>query len=525
MAPPQEQAPLAPTEEDRLPISLTDRIAALGQQSFRLPEGWQNFNEEEFDMLIKDVLAGAGINKSGLPEGWTMVITRKKRKRIHTLPNAPEFLVGTMYNHPSVQEPEDEWEWELTIRARTHNLTSHDNFDVLEKLPPIPRNRMFPEMVPQDVPDDDDDEEWTRIISTRIRNLQSRSEILIERDDMVLPVIASSPDLGLKQSQEMGLPDLGGLPEVPTISGLPELPSLSGLPDIPDLPNLPDDFDDLEERLGNLLTFMRCADDDALASGGVPNLGIEVNRNEIPELDLANVPGAVPTCGVEARKKEAKKIQKEAKKKSKKVKKQLKKEADRHDSVAKKKKEKAQELRESIDYCERKPEALQFAIDVNKKQPSEKEQCHTEDTEKEEKKKEKKTSIPSFAEAMMGVIMTDIKKGNEKAKRDAEAERAFRYASDTSFVLSSASMGRQSGVIGGFEAFGAVAMAISEGSFREDNSGTREPEREGPYRPPSPPPSPPPPPPPPPLPPKRGDNIRMPYGDVLKSDAAWNIFQ
>ena len=104
---------------------------------------------------------------------------------------------------------------------------------------------------------------------------------------MVLPVIASSPDLGLKQSQEMGLPDLGGLPEVPTISGLPELPSLSGLPDIPDLPNLPDDFDDLEERLGNLLTFTRRADDDALASGGVPNLGIEVNRNEIPELDLA----------------------------------------------------------------------------------------------------------------------------------------------------------------------------------------------------------------------------------------------
>ena len=101
------------------------------------------------------------------------------------------------------------------------------------------------------------------------------------------------------------------------------------------------------------------------------------------------LPGAVPTCSVGARKKEAKKIQKEAKKKSKKVKKQLKKEADRHNAVAKKKKEKAQELRESIDYCERKPEALQFAIDVNKKQPIEKEQCHTEDTEKEEKKKEK----------------------------------------------------------------------------------------------------------------------------------------
>ena len=208
---------------------------------------------------------------------------------------------------------------------------------------------------------------------------------MIKCDEMVLPVIASSPDLGLKQSKEMGLPDLGGLPGVPTISGLPELPSLSGLPDILDLPNLPDDFDDeLEKRLGNLLTF------DALASDGVLNLGIEVNRNDIPELDLANIPGAVPTCGVGARKKEVKKIQKEAKKKSKKVKKQLKKEAERHDAVAKKKKEKAQELRN----CERKPEALQFAIDVNKKQPIEKEQCHTEDTEKEEKKKEKKPVSP-----------------------------------------------------------------------------------------------------------------------------------
>ena len=61
-----------------------------------------------------------------------------------------------------------------------------------------------------------------------------------------------------------------------------------------------------------------------------------MNRNDIPELGLANVPGAVQTCGVGARKKEAKKIQKEAKKKSKKVKKQLKKEADRHDADAKK---------------------------------------------------------------------------------------------------------------------------------------------------------------------------------------------
>ena len=125
----------------------------------------------------------------------------------------------------------------------------------------------------------------------------------------------------------------------------------------------------------------------------------------------------------------------------------------------------------------------------------------------------------------MGVIMTDIKKSNEKAKRDAEAERAFRYASDTFFVQLSASTGRQSGVIGGFEAFGAAAMAISKGRLRADNSGTQQHTMEPLYRPQYRSPSPPPPPPPSPSPPKSGNNIRIPYGDVLKSDAAWNLFK
>ena len=174
-------------------------------------------------------------------------------------------------------------------------------------------------------------------------------------------------------------------------------------------------------------------------------------------------------------------------------------------------------MRQSIDYCERKTEALHFAIDVNKKQPIEKEQCYTEDTEEKEKKKEKNTSTSLFVAAMMGVIMVDIEKGNEKTKPDAEAKRDHRHASDTSFVQSNASKGRQSGVIGGFEAFGAAAMAISKGRFCEDNSGTRQRIIEPRIGPPSgtlPPP-----------PPKPEDNIRMPYGDVLKSDAAWSIFK
>ena len=251
-----------------------------------------------------------------------------------------------MYNYPRVEEPEDQWEWELSIHARIQNLTSDDTFEVLENLPPIPINPIVAEWVPQDVPDDDDDDGWNREMHRHLSNLQSRSEISTERDEKGHPVVASLPDLGLKESKEMGLPDIGGLPELPSISGLPDF---SSLPSLPELPKLPDDFDrDIEERFRNLLTDTSCANDDALASCGVPNLGIEVNRNDIPQLDLDNIPGAVPPCSVGAKKKEAKKIQKEAKKKSKNVKKQLKKEADRHDAVSKKKKEKAQELRQSI---------------------------------------------------------------------------------------------------------------------------------------------------------------------------------
>ena len=79
---------------------------------------------------------------------------------------------------------------------------------------------------------------------------------------------------------------------------------------------------------------------------------------------------------------------------------------------------------------------------------------------------------------MMGIIMVDIEKGNEKAKQDAEAETEHRYASDTSFVQSNPSRGRQSGVIGGFVAFGAAAMAISKGRFCKDDSGMGQPKME-----------------------------------------------
>ena len=156
-------------------------------------------------------------------------------------------------------------------------------------------------------------------------------KILNQRDEMGLPDLGGLSDLSLNQSKDMELPDLDS-------SGLPDLPDL--LPDLPDLPDLPHSPDDLEECFKNLLTDTPHGNDETLVSGEIPNPDIEMNRNDIPELDLANIPGAVPSCVVGAKKKEVKKIKKEARKITKKVKKQLKKEAKRHDAVAKQKKEK-----------------------------------------------------------------------------------------------------------------------------------------------------------------------------------------
>ena len=169
--PPPEQAPLASqSEEDQWLLSMTDRMSQFGK-TFKVPEGWENYNEEEFNFLVTDALAAVGINQSQLPEGWIPVITRKARKHMCTLPNVPEFLSGTMYNYPHVEEPEDQWEWELSIHARIQNLTSDDTFEVLENLPPIPINPIVAEWVPQDVPDDDDDDGWNCEMDRHLSNL------------------------------------------------------------------------------------------------------------------------------------------------------------------------------------------------------------------------------------------------------------------------------------------------------------------------------------------------------------------
>ena len=285
-----------PTSEEWL-FSLTDHLDAIGPSKFKLPEGWADLNDQEFGLVITDALAVVGIETSDLPEGWTTVVQRKKRKKtVPTLPNVLCLIVGDMAKQPQYQEPEDEREWEIDVYWHAYNLSADDTFDVLEKLPPIPCYPIFPEMVPQDAPNDvqshtveDHDDAWTCEIYRCISNLTSQSTTdLNQHKETGLPDLAGLPDLSLNHSKEMGLPDL----------------DLAGLPD------LPDHVDDLEECFKNLLTDTPCGNDELLVSGGIPNLGIEMNSIDIPELDLANVPGAVPPCGVGAKKKEAKKITK-----------------------------------------------------------------------------------------------------------------------------------------------------------------------------------------------------------------------
>ena len=72
---------------------------------------------------------------------------------------------------------------------------------------------------------------------------------------------------------------------------------------------------------------------------------------------------------------------KEKKKKRKKAKKRLQTEAQMHLEEAKKLMEEALEIKEAIDYCERKPDAYNFAVKVNQKQPIKEEESHTDDSE------------------------------------------------------------------------------------------------------------------------------------------------
>ena len=190
LTPPPEQSQESPlarftdshgvTKEEEDPygqewlLSLTDHLDVMGPSKFRLLEGWMDFKEEEFSSVVTDALAAAGVNTADLPERWMTGIRKKRKKKVPTLPNLPPHLFVDKMASPRYQEPEDEWEWQIDIYQHHYNLTADDDtLDVLKKLPPIPCNPIFPEMVPQDAPDDDDDEAWTSEIYRRISSQTS----------------------------------------------------------------------------------------------------------------------------------------------------------------------------------------------------------------------------------------------------------------------------------------------------------------------------------------------------------------
>ena len=55
-------------------FSLTDHLDVIGPSKFKLLEGWADFNDQEFDLVITDTLAAVGIETSDLPEGWMTVV-------------------------------------------------------------------------------------------------------------------------------------------------------------------------------------------------------------------------------------------------------------------------------------------------------------------------------------------------------------------------------------------------------------------------------------------------------------------
>ena len=79
------------TEDGKWLFSITARLNALDNDPrFRLPEGWQDFDAQQFEFVINDTLAAADINTADLSEGWSTVVSRKRRRT--KLPNIPPGL-------------------------------------------------------------------------------------------------------------------------------------------------------------------------------------------------------------------------------------------------------------------------------------------------------------------------------------------------------------------------------------------------------------------------------------------------
>ena len=195
-------------EEDQWLFSLTRRLNALGPVPYKLPEGWQDFDEVSYALMINDALCAVGLVPEDLPSEWAAVVTKKtkkKKEKMLKLPKVPHLFLGKMYKRSS--GPADDEEWEIDIYRHCCNLRADNNWkftDILDKLPPIPVDDIM-DVETQKPPSVSDDEAWTHDIYRRHRNLRARFDVPTKKE------ILESREL------RQNLPvDEFGLPELPS---------------------------------------------------------------------------------------------------------------------------------------------------------------------------------------------------------------------------------------------------------------------------------------------------------------------
>ena len=68
-------------DEEQWLFSLTRRLNALGPIPYKLPEGWQDFDENSYTLMLHDALHAVGLEPQDLPSEWSTVVTKKTKKK------------------------------------------------------------------------------------------------------------------------------------------------------------------------------------------------------------------------------------------------------------------------------------------------------------------------------------------------------------------------------------------------------------------------------------------------------------
>ena len=204
-------------DEEQWLFSLTKRLNALGPIPYQLPEGWQDFDEVSYTLMLHDALHAVGLEPEDLPSEWSTVVTkktRKKKEKMLKLPNVPPLFLGKMYKRHI--GPADEEEWEIDIYRRCCNLRVDDNWkyaDVLDKLPPLPVDDVNDVITKESIrthPSVSDDAGWTRDVYRHHRNLTSRFDVPTKAEKEASRQLRQNLPV-----DELGLPELTGVAVLP----------------------------------------------------------------------------------------------------------------------------------------------------------------------------------------------------------------------------------------------------------------------------------------------------------------------